>query len=188
VTRLRLNLVATHADAAGGLGFLGTAHVTLAIFPLAMSCVLAAELAFRVKFEGLDLAALRTMAPLLAAYIIFVEVVTFGPLLVLIPLLARVRLEGLRAYGMLVQRHNQMFHAKWIEPGQTSDEPLGNPDMSSLVDLGSSFSVVRQMTVFPVGRRQLIQVALLSCLPGVPLAFLVLPIGQVVGLLVGVIT
>ena len=32
---------------AAGLGFLGTAHVTLAIFPFALSCVLAAELAGR---------------------------------------------------------------------------------------------------------------------------------------------
>ena len=189
VTHFKLNLVATHTDMAGGLGFLGTAHVTLSIFPFAMSCVLAAELAFRVKFEGMDLAQLRTMLPLLAAYIIFVEAVTFGPLLLLVPLLAQVRREGLRDYGMLTQRHNALFHRKWIEGGRPQDEePLGNPDMSSLVDLGSSFAVVRQMSVFPVGRAQLAQVAVVSCLPGLPLAFLVLPIGEVVRLLVGVIT
>jgi hypothetical protein len=103
VARLRLNLVATHSDRAAGLGFLGVAHVTLSIFPFAMSCVLAAEIEFRVQFESMDIVALRNMGSLLVAYLIFVEIVTFGPLLVLIPLLARVRREALRSYGMLVQ-------------------------------------------------------------------------------------
>lgn len=189
VSRLPLNLIATHSDMAAGLGFLGVAHVPLSIFPFALSCVLAAEIAFRVQFEGMDLATLRTMAPLLLAYLAFVEFVTFGPLLIFVPLLARVRREGLRSYGTLVQEHNQLFHEKWIERnGHDGEVPLGNPDMSSLVDLGSSFMVVRQMSIFPVGRTQLIQVAVVACLPGLPLALLVLPFAQVLSLLAGVIT
>jgi hypothetical protein len=189
MSRLRLNLMATHSDKAAGLGFLGVAHVSLSIFPFALSCVLAAEVAFRVRFEGMDLATLRGMGPLLAAYLIFVEIVTFGPLFVLVPQLARVRLAGLRSYGMLVQWHNQLFHDKWIDGGKPTDElPLGNRDMSSLLDLGNSFDVVRQMSVFPVGRSQLFQVAVVACLPGIPLAFLVLPVAEVLKLLVGAIT
>jgi hypothetical protein len=188
VSRLRLRLYATHSDMAGGLGFLGVAHASLAIFPFAMSCVFAAEVAFRIQFEGLDLAALRSMIPLLIAYLIVVEAVTFGPLLVVVPVLARVRLEGLRAYGILVQHHNRLFHEKWIEPRtQGEPDPLGDPDMSSLIDLGDSYRVVRQMSVFPVGRRQIVQVAAVACLPGLPLMFLVLPIAEVVKLLAGVV-
>jgi hypothetical protein len=189
VSRLRLNLLATHTDMSAGLGFLGTAHVSLSVFPFALSCVLAAELAFRIQFEGMDLATLRTMGPLLFAYLLFVEFVTFGPLLIFVPVLARVRREGLRSYGTLVQQHNELFHEKWIErKGQDGETPLGNPDMSSLVDLGSSFTVVRQMSVFPVGRTQLVQVAVIACLPGLPLVLLVLPFAQVLSLLAGVIT
>jgi hypothetical protein len=51
--------------------------------------------------------------------------------------------------------------------------------MPSLVDPGSRFDVVRQMSVFPVGRTQLFQVAVIACLPGVPLVFLVLLIAEV---------
>ncbi len=189
VSRLRLNLFATHSDMAAGLGFLGVAHVSLSIFPFALSCVLAAEIAFRVHFEGMNIATLRTMGPLLFAYLVFVEFVTFGPLLIFVPLLARVRREGLRSYGMLVQQHNKLFHEKWIERnGPDGEVPLGNPDMSSLVDLGSSFMVVRQMSIFPVGRTQLLQVAIVACLPGLPLALLVLPFAQILSLLAGVVT
>jgi hypothetical protein len=189
MSRLRLNLLATDSDTAAGLGFLGVAHVSLAIFPFAMSCVIAAEIAFRVEFEGLDIATLRTMAPLLIAYLVFVEIVTFGPLTILAPLLARVRREGMRSYGLLVQRHNQLFHDKWIAGNRPADElPLGSMDMSSLIDLGSSVAIVRQMKMVPVARRQLVQVALISCMPGLPLAFLVLPFTDVLKLLAGVIS
>ncbi len=76
-----------------------------------------------------------------------------------------------------------------MEPGGRDGEvPLGNPDMSSLVDLGSSFTVVRQMSVFPVGRTQLIQVAIIACLPGLPLALLLLPFAEILRLLAGVVT
>jgi hypothetical protein len=188
VSRLPLNLMPTHSDGAAGLGFLGTAHVPLAIFPFALSCVVAAEIAFRICFEHLDLPALRSMVPLLIAYLIFVEVVTFGPLLLFVPKLARAKREGLRAYGMLVQLHNQQFHDKWVAgAGLADEEPLGSPDMSSLVDLGDSFVVVRQMQILPVGRAQFLQVAVIACLPGLPLAFLVLPFAEVLKLLVGVI-
>jgi hypothetical protein len=189
VSRLRLNLIATHTDMAAGLGFLGVAHVSLSIFPFALSCVLSAEIAFRVQFEGMDIESFRSMGPLLLAYILLIEFVTFGPLLIFVPLLARIRRDGLRSYGTLVQHHNTLFDEKWIRGhGQDGEVPLGNPDMSSLVDLGSSFTVVRQMSVFPVGRTQLIQVAVIACIPGLPLAFLVFPVAEVVRLLAGVIT
>ena len=188
VTRLRLNLLATHTDMAAGLGFLGIAHVSMAIFPFAVCCLLSAEVAFRVNFEGLDLAALKSMGSLLIAYLVFVEFVTFGPLLIFLPLLARARLEGLRSYGILVQQHNQLFHDKWIEgKNPAGEQPLGSTDMSSLVDLGSSFTVIRQMNIVPVGLLQIVRVAIIACLPALPLMFLVLPFMEVLKILAGVI-
>jgi hypothetical protein len=160
----------------------------MAIFPFAVGCILSAELAFRVRFEGLGFPALQSMMPLLIAYLAFVEFVTFGSLLIFLPSLARTRLEALRSYGTLVQQHNQLFHDKWIGGNRPGDEtPLGNPDMSSLVDLGSSFAVIRQMNIVPVGATQLIQVAIVSCLPALPLIFLVLPFMEVMKLLAGVV-
>ncbi len=189
ISRLRLNLIATHTDMAAGLGFLGIAHQTLSIFAFAFSCVICAELAFRIRFEGLDLVTLKSMVPLLIAYLVFVELVTFGPLVIFIPSLARARQEALRSYGILVQHHNALFHGKWIEGKKPDGElPMGNPDMSSLVDLGSSFTVVRQMNIIPVGHTQLIQAAVIACLPGLPLAFMLMPFAEMLRLLAGVIS
>ena len=87
------------------------------------------------------------MAPLLIAYLVFVEFLTFGPLVIFVPLLIRTRLEALRSYGILVQQHNQLFHNKWIG-GPANELPLGNADMSSLVDLGD---VKKLLTVSEIG-------------------------------------
>ena len=176
VSRLRLNLFGTHSDLAAGLGFLGAAHVSMAIFPFAVGCVMAAEISFRAHFEGLDLATLQSMTPVFIAYLAFVEIVTFGPLLIFVPVLARARREALREYGILVQQHNDLFHRKWIDGNRPADElPLGNPDMSSLVDLGTSYTVVRDMKAIPFNLKQMGQVAVISCVPGLPLLFQVLP-------------
>lgn len=188
VSRLRLNLLPTHTDLSAGLGFLGMGHVSMAIFPFAISCVITAELAFRIQFEGMTLSGLQALLPLLLAYLLFVEMLIFGPLAVFIPVLAKARRDALRSYGMLVQHHNQLFHDKWIiAPLSPPESPLGDPDMSSLVDLGSSFTVIREMNIVPVNRRQMFQVAAVTCLPGVPLIFLALPIAEVARLLLGVL-
>ncbi|HEX2940054.1 MAG TPA: hypothetical protein VHO91_03340 [Rhodopila sp.] len=188
MSRLPLRLSATHADLAGGLGFLGIAHTSLSIFPFAFSSVFAAELAFRIVFEHADIAALRSLTPVFVTYLIFIELVIFGPLLVVVPAMARVRRRGLQAYGMLVQQHNQLFQDKWINGNRQAGElPLGSPDMSSLIDLASSYDIVRRMSVFPAGRRQLIQVTIIACLPAAPLVFLLLPFAEVMKLLVGII-
>jgi hypothetical protein len=188
VSRLRLNLLPTHTDLSAGLGFLGTAHVSMAVFPFAISCIIAAELAFRIQFEGMTLAALQALLPLLLAYLLFVEILIFGPLVVFVPVLAKARRDALRSYGMLVQHHNQLFHDKWItDPRSPPKSPLGDPDMSSLVDLGSSFAVIREMNIVPASRRQMLQVAAVACLPGIPLIFLALPILEVTRLLLGVL-
>ena len=188
VSRLRLRLLPTHTDMAAGLGFLGMAHVSMAIFPFAISVVIAADLGFRIRFEGLTLSALQSMLPALVGYVLFLEVLIFGPLLVIAPVLAAARREALRRYGILVQHHNRLFEEKWITAATPPEEgPLGNPDMSSLVDLGASFSVIRDMNIIPVSRRQATQVALIALLPGLPLVFLALPLGEVAKLALGIV-
>ena len=129
------------------------------------------------------------MTPTLIAYLVFVELVTFGPLAIFVPVLARVRRDGLRSCGILTQHHNALFHGQWIEDEKPDSElPIGNPDMSSLVDLGSSFTAIRQMNILPVGRGQFIATAVIACLPGLPLAFMLLPFAEMMRLLVGVIS
>ena len=106
LSRLDLNLVATHPDRAGGLGFLGGAHVTLAIFAFAFSCVLSGYVGFQVYFEAVPIDAFR--APFVI-YLVLMELICLGPLLLFVPLLARTRRAGLGRYSILADTYNRAF-------------------------------------------------------------------------------
>jgi hypothetical protein len=183
MARLKLNLVATHPDRAGGLGFLGTAHIALGIFPFALSSILSAQVAFQVYFEAVPI---ETFKVLFAVYLVLMELICLGPLLIFVPWLARTRREGLRQYSLLADTYNRAFEQKWVAGPVPADEPLlGSSDIQSLADLGNSFGVIREMKPFPFSRQQLLQIAVIATLPGLPLIFLVMPVGELLKLLAG---
>ena len=183
LSRLQLNLVATHPDRAGGLGFLGTAHLSLAIFAFAFSCVLSGQVAFQVYFEATPI---ETFKVLFVVYLVLIELICLGPLLIFAPLLARTRREGLRHYSLLADTYNRAFEQKWVAGQAPPDEPLlGSADIQSLADLGNSFGMIREMKIFPFGQQQLLLIAVIASLPGLPLIFLVMPVGELLKLLAG---
>ena len=183
LSRLPLNLVASHPDRAGGLGFLGNAHLSLAIFPLAFSCVLSAHVAFQIYFEAVPI---NTFRAVFVVYLVLMELICLGSLLLFAPLLARARRAGLRDYSILADTYNRAFHQKWVAGEAPPDEPLlGSADIQSLADLGNSFGVIREMRIFPFSQQQILQIAVIASLPGLPLIFLVMPVGELLKLLAG---
>jgi len=95
-------------------------------------------------------------------------------------------LGGLRHYSILAGTYNRAFEQKWVAGQAPPDEPLlGSSDIQSLADLGSSFGVIREMQLVPFGRKQVLQIAEIACLPGLPLVFLVMPVGELLKLLAG---
>ena len=183
VSRLNLKLVATHADQAGGLGFLGVAHTSLGVFAFAISAILSADAAFRIVFHG---AAIETFKMPLVILLIVTQTVVLAPLLMFVPILARTRREWLRSYSLLVVRYNRDFHEKWIDGPPPEGEPLlGSADIQSLADLGGSFEFIRAMQIVPFSRRIVLQLAVITALPGLPLLLLVVPIEKVLDTLGG---
>ncbi|MEK6260919.1 MAG: hypothetical protein AABP62_20145 [Planctomycetota bacterium] len=183
VSRLNLKLVATHADQAGGLGFLGIAHMSLGVFAFAFSAVLSADAAFRIVFHG---AAIETFKMPLVIQLIATQTVILAPLLMFVPILARTRREWLHSYSLLVVRYNRTFHEKWIDGPPPEGEPLlGSADIQSLADLGGSFEFIRAMRVVPFNQRVVLQLAVVTALPGLPLLLLVVPIEKVLDVLGG---
>ena len=93
-----------------------------------------------------------------------------GPLLVFGPKLAAAKRAGLREYGTLAQRYVREFDHKWLRGGAPADEPLiGSADIQSLADLGNSFEVVKGMRLVPFTMQTVLQLAVATLLPVVPL-------------------
>jgi len=121
VSRIELNLVPTHPDRLGGLGFLSGTVYAFAVIAVAHGAMVAGQLANRIFFLG---AALPDFKVEIGVMVAFLLCVVFGPLLVFAPQLARAKRTGLREYGTLAQRYVREFDAKWLRGGAPADEPL----------------------------------------------------------------
>ena len=55
---------------------------------------------------------IETFKVLFAVYLILMELICLGPLLIFVPLLARTRREGLRQYSLLADTYNRAFEQK----------------------------------------------------------------------------
>lgn len=183
MARLDLDLVPDHADEAGGLAFLGTAHASLAIFGFGVGAVLSADAAFRIVYEA---AKIESFQVVFVAYLILSELICFGPLLMFMPVLGRVRRGGLRTYAVLVNQYNRAFRSKWVAGNPPEGEPLlGSADIQSLADLGNSYERIRSMKMLPFTQRLIIQVAIVAALPCLPLLLLVIPVADILRILAG---
>jgi len=185
VSRIELNLVPTHPDRTGGLGFLG--GTVYAFIPLLMAhgAIVAGNLANRIFYLGANLTDFKGE---IAVMVAFLMCVVFGPLLAFTLQLAEAKRTGKREYGTLAQRYVRAFDAKWLRGGAPADEPLlGSADIQSLSDLGSSYEVVRTMNTTPVSRDAVLRLAAAVLVPIVPLVLTMMPWEELLKKLLGII-
>lgn len=171
VSRIPLNLIPTHPDRAGGLGFLGILSYTFGPVLFGQGAMLAGLIASNVLYHGGNLLSFKLYAGVFVGFFVFV---ILGPLLMFTPQMARARRKGLADYGLFAQRYVEGFRDKWIQSdGGNPEELLGTGDIQSLADLGNSFTVVQEMRVVPFNVKDISRLAAATVAPMVPLLLLV---------------
>jgi len=176
ISRIDLQLMPTHPDRAGSLGFLSI--ITQAFAPLlaGQGVMLAGVMANKIFYAGARLVDFKMEIVSLVTVMLFFVV---APLLVFVPLLARTKRAGLSEYGGLAQRYVREFDRKWLRGGARPEEPLvGSADIQSLADMGNSFEVVKGMRLVPFGKEMVVQLAVISLLPVAPLVLTMIPLGE----------
>jgi hypothetical protein len=180
-----LSLIPTHPDGNGGLGFLRNAVYAFGLLAFAHGALLAGYLANRIFFLGASLPQFKVE---IAVMLIFMLCVILVPLLVFAPQLASTKRVGLREYGTLAERYVRAFDTKWLRGGaSTNDSFLGTSDLQSLADLETSYGTLRTMRASLVTRESLIQVAVATLAPIVPLGLTMMPLEQLVKSLMSVL-
>lgn len=162
VSRLPLALMPTHPDVTGGLGFLPTYQSSFAPVVFSLAVVVAAH-TWDTQEIGLASGPLPYVVPLVVLGIL-AALVVFAPLGFFTPQLLKAKRRGVPAFSVLAARHSRQFERKWFRE-RTNEKPLGEPDFSSLIDLGSSFTVARRMYLFPWDRRSLLAFAAAALAP-----------------------
>lgn len=184
VSRIELSLIPTHPDRLGGLGFLASTVNAFAPLAAAHGTVVAGQLANRIFHTGAQLMDFKAQAFALVATMILI---VFGPLLVFSPQLARARRVGMREYGVLAQRYVRGFDAKWLRGNAPEEELVGSGDIQSLNDLNGAFDMVRSMRLVLWTKEAIIQLALVTLAPLVPLALTMMPLEELLKQLFGIL-
>jgi len=167
VSRIELNIMPTHPDRCGGLGFLASVIYAFAPVLLAQGTIMAGLIASRIFYAGATLPEFKVELIGLVAFMVFA---VLGPMLVFAPKLEAAKRAGLREYGILAQRYVRDFDYKWLRGGAPADEQLiGSADVQSLADMGGSFDVVKEMKIAPFTLRTVLQLGVVTLLPVAPL-------------------
>ena len=163
---------------AAGLGFLSEGQKAFSPIVFAGGAVIAAQVGNAIAYQGQSLSSLKF--PMIA-YGVLAVIFLVAPLLVVAPVLLQVKRRALLEYGAQVTIHNQLFDQKWVQQKEPAGETLlGNPDASSLADLGSSFTVVRQMGLVPIDKPTLIALAISAALPMLPVVLYATPTDELI--------
>jgi hypothetical protein len=178
--RLRLQLMPTHPDLAGGLGYLPVAQSHFDLICFAFSAVAAGGYAEQMMYGG---ATLKGFALPVLGLVLLNLALFLGPLLFFGPQLLAVKRRGLREYGRIATAYVRGFDVKWLRGGVPPGESLlGSGDIQSLNDLAGSFDVIRRMRVVPFGPGLVLILIAGTLAPMVPLLFLAFPLEELLQL------
>ncbi len=163
ISRLHLELSPTHPDLAGGLGFLEPAAISFLSLQVAAGAVVAGRL---ITGHYADTTDLRAHSQIIIGFALFAIAMVLGPLLFFAPHLLRAKRRGQLEHGALASRHDRLFERRWQR--EDAGDPLGDPSISSLADLGTSYGPIDRMRPLPIGRRSLIALVVVCAAPALP--------------------
>jgi hypothetical protein len=167
VSRIPLNLEPAHPDCTAGLHFIALTERACRMVLLGLGAVLAGMIANKIFYSGAALLEFKVEIVGTVALLVFM---ILGPMLAFTPQLLEAKHRGIAEYGRLGQRYAREFDRKWVRGDGPAGEPLlGSADIQSLADLGNSFEVVKGMRLAPFTLQDVLQLAVASLLPVVPL-------------------
>lgn len=183
VSRIKLNLIATHPDRAGGLAFVGGGVYSFGPILFAQGAMLAGLIASRVLYRGENLLSFKLQAIGFVAFFVFA---ILAPLVMFTPQLAQAKRKGLADYGLLAQRYVEGFEQKWVV-APSDEELLGAADIQSLADLGNSYAVIKEMRIVPFGLQDISRLAIATAAPMVPLLLTIWPLEELLTRIIKVV-
>jgi hypothetical protein len=176
IARLDLDLVPTHPDRAGGLGFLQQVPIVFSPIGLAMSAVIASRWAHDVLYHQQHVVAFRLP---LAVLVVTMLILVLSPLLAFSGPLRRLKRASLFEYGALVGEYGRLVQRRWIRGEQVDDKGLlGAPEIGPVADVITMYEAVGRTRPAPVGMQSVLAVVAPVLLPMIPVLAIEVPIKE----------
>ena len=165
VSRMKLDLYASHTDMSGGLGIIGYGQSLFVIIFVVIASLLSSELASNILYEGEKLIDVRVVV---VVFIIFSIVVIAAPLLFFTSKLVSLKRRALADYGALQQQISGDFHRHWIDKKAT--ELVDSMQPSAMADYSAVYEIVSSMRVVPLHPKAILVLSAVLFVPFLPLA------------------
>ena len=165
VSRMELELYASHTDLSGGLGMVGAGQSLFVIVFLVMAALLSSELASNILYEG---DALVDAKLVVLVFVVVSIVVIAVPLLFFIRKLFNLKRRALAEYGALQQQISRDFHHHWID--DKTAKLVDSMQPSAMADYSAVYDIVSGMRVVPLNPKAIIVLAAILVMPFLPLA------------------
>ena len=162
ISMMPLNLLVTHPDRAGGLGFLSIYPTVFSGFLFALSCVLAAQLVSEALITDISDEQLRLI---IISWVGFMYFSFTAPLLFFTRPLYRLREHTTFRLGKLASEHQHAFEDRWLDAKASGAELLGSADVSSVADLEPAAASPYTLRLIPLTLAVSVQLFLSIAIP-----------------------
>jgi hypothetical protein len=167
IAHMKVRIVASHPDKAGGLAFLGQSLRGFPVLALALGTAIAGTLANVVMHDTMPSTALT---PVVVATVIFILFICAGPLLTFIKPMREAQDDAELNYGALATSLGKRLEGRWLPQAETvGDEALGVPDFSATADLYSIAAKVDEMRPIPIQLKDFFPLLVATLLPFLPI-------------------
>ena len=175
IAKLEMRLVASHPDGVGGLAFVGDYPKAFTAFVFALSCAVAAPLAYGMLRGGIDL---KGWSQVMGIWLVLVAAAFAFPLAAFVPPLARLRSETLAAAGALATRRERAVErdvlGRNIVAAQDAEPTAG----ADIADPARCFAAASKLRTFPLRKTALLPVGIAALLPMVAVGATQLPLRE----------
>jgi hypothetical protein len=179
MSRLDLHLIPGHPDHVGGLRFVTSSLRGFRLISFALGAIVAGSIVTRQVHQG---AHPRDFKYLVIGLLIFLLILSAGPLTIFFKKLRETKRLGIFEYGALARAVGTQFEEKWIrQKGGVGESSLQAPDFSATTDLYSIAANVYEMREVPFTLRDLIlPIGIAAMLPFLPVVLLAMPLEMII--------
>jgi len=175
VSRMKLELCASHTDLAGGLGVVGVNHALFIIVFFILSTLLSSDLAMNMLYEEEVLVSIKQV---ITVFIILSIIVILLPLMFFAKPLIDLKHQAIVEYSALQNQISNDFHKQWIK--EEADDLVDSMQPSAMADYSAVFENVNNMRIMPVDTKMIIVMAAVLLVPFLPLALVETSVWEII--------
>jgi hypothetical protein len=170
VSQLRLNLVPSHPDSTGGLGFLSDAQTKFGWVILAYGVsYVAPTILYKLKFEGASMYVLANWG-YAAGFVIGAPLLFTLPLFMFTKQLYQAKSRALEAFQERSMERAKVFEDKWLKACSSGNyELMSGSDLAGLNALNQVYDHIHKMRIVPFDLRSFSELVGSALGPMVPL-------------------